>query len=843
MEDYIFNKYFIRNPVKLIYFILLPFLMWQSCQVPGPGEPFNPVRYAHEQNSSRNRPFDNDWKFYRGDIPGAENPSFDDSKWRLLDLPHDWSIEDLPATADTFPAVDPPMTGPFTPASPGNISTGFVLGGTGWYRKAFILHEKDIGNNIQVRFDGVYMNADLWINGFHLGNHPYGYTSFFYDITPFLNPAGETNILAVQVKNNGRNSRWYSGSGIYRHVWLDVRNPVHIGTWGVHIMTTQVSDTGAVIKISTSIKNTLDTISNLTVKTRLISPDGEPGEYFNNHTTLFPNEEGLYGQTIIISKPELWSLDKPSLYLAEVTVLLENKEVDRHVTPFGIRDIHFDAGNGFQLNGKNVLLRGGNMHHDNGPLGSATIDRAEYRRVEIMKANGYNAIRTSHNPPSSQFLDACDQLGMLVLDEAFDMWQRPKKPQDYHLYFDDWWQKDLSSMVLRDRNHPCVIMWSIGNEVNERADSSGLKLAKKMYDLIKTIDDTRPVTEAICGFWDHPGREWGDTAPAFKILDVGGYNYQWRQYEPDHDLFPQRIVAGTESIVLEAWENWNQVKNHSFVIGDFLWTGMDYLGEASIGHAVQVKKGETFNKGWPWFNAWCGDIDLCGNKKPQSYYRDVVWGRSKIEMMVHAPVPEGYIEEVSYWGWPDEWKNWNWKVGRGKAMQVSVYSSYPEVLLELNGKEVGRKDISPEDKMTAHFEVTYVPGQIKAIGLEHGKRGDSTAIETTGRPVAIRMEPDRNSIHTDRNDLCYVSVELVDDQGRRVPDADNRLDFEVSGEGELAAVGNGNPTDIKSFQNPHVKSFRGRCLVILRPLGLKGSINLNARAAGLAGSGLEIKVK
>ncbi|NJO68772.1 MAG: hypothetical protein HC830_05365 [Bacteroidetes bacterium] len=341
--------------------------------------------------------------------------------------------------------------------------------------------------------------------------------------------------------------------------------------------------------------------------------------------------------------------------------------------PFGIRSIHFDAANGFMLNGKKVLLKGGCMHHDNGFLGSATIDRAEERRVELMKAYGFNAIRTSHNPPSRQFLDACDRVGVLVIDEAFDMWERPKNPQDYHRFFKEWWQKDISSMVMRDRNHPSIIMWSIGNEINERADSSGLIITRKLADEVHRLDPTRPVTAAICSFWDHKNRPWSATAPAFALLDVGGYNYMWKAYEEDHLLYPDRIMAGTESLPLEAYENWKQVEKNSWVIGDFVWTAMDYMGETGIGNSrLDNDPDNGFSRTWTWFNAYCGDIDLCGFKKPQLYYRDVIWGNSNIEMMVHAPVPEGRKEIVSMWGWPEEWQNWNWNGSEGKLMQVRV---------------------------------------------------------------------------------------------------------------------------------------------------------------------------
>jgi beta-galactosidase len=820
--------------------LLLSFIIMTGCGPRNSFESISPIQYMYQQNQWRNRPFDFNWKFFLGDIAGAELPDFDDYNWRNLDIPHDWSIEDLPASADTFADLEPPRTGPFTPASEGGLSTGFALGGTGWYRKTFTQDTNDLGKIVYIRFDGVYMNADFWINGHHLGNHPYGYTSFYYDLTPYLNLPGDLNTLAVQVKNLGENSRWYSGSGIYRHVWLDVVDRVHISPWGVYVKTRQVQSQRADLMLRVSIRSTINQETPVTIRTRLISPEGQSEKTIESEASLAAENISNFEQSITVDNPRLWSTHNPYLYLAEVSILKEDMPLDQYVTSFGIRTLEFDADSGFKLNGKKVLLRGGNMHHDNGPLGAAAIDRAEYRRVELMKSFGYNAIRTSHNPPSPQFLDACDEVGMLVMDEAFDMWREPKNPQDYHLYFDEWWRRDLESMILRDRHHPSVILWSIGNEIRERADTSGLILARKMTTLIKNLDDTRPVTEAICRFWDHPGRPWEDTYPAFEQLDVAGYNYQWQKYEPDHELHPDWIMAGTESIALEAYDYWNQVRNHGYVIGDFLWTGMDYLGEASIGHSVLSHANVDFLLEWPWFNAYCGDIDLCGFKKPQSYYRDVVWGLSQIEMNVHRPIPEGLEEKVSFWGWPDEWPNWNWAGQEGKPIRISIYSSCDSVQLVLNNNDFGFKTLS---KYLARYRIPYEPGELKAFGWIHGKIADSTTLITTGVPASIQLIPDRPAIKANLNDLSYVKVEILDQNGNFVPDANLPIQFDIQGNGKLAGVGNGNPTDMKSFQTPRVSTFRGRCLVIIQPSDQPGTIRLIASSEGLQPGTVEIQTR
>jgi len=483
------------------------------------------------------------------------------------------------------------------------------------------------------------------------------------------------------------------------------------------------------------------------------------------------------------------------------------------------------------------------MHHDNGPLGAATIDRAEERKIEVLKKNGFNAIRTSHNPPSQQLLDACDRLGMLVLDEAFDMWERGKNSDDYHLYFKDWWQKDIDAMVLRDRNHPSVIFWSIGNEINERADSSGLRIARQLSAEIRHLDNTRPVTQAICFFWDHPGYKWDTSASAFAVLDVGGYNYLSEQYESDHRKFPSRMMVGTESYPVQALENWNLVEKHPYVLGDFVWTAIDYLGEASIGHAtIDSTKKYAFQLEWPWFNSYCGDIDLTGDKKSPSYYRDIVWRNKPIAMAVHAPIPDGMIENVSFWGCPDEQQNWTWPGAENKPLQVRVFSRAPMVRLRLNGKIIGEQKLT-DTNITAVFNVPYQPGTLKAVNVINDKETDAVEFNTAGTPAHIRLVADRARIKADRNDMSYITVEITDDKGRVVPNAEIPVEFTINGPAEIAATGSGNPTAMESFQQPRRKTWRGKCLVIVRPSGKAGAATLKAIATGLSPAQISITTK
>lgn len=804
--------------------------------------------HGYAQTSYSEFLFDNDWKFFLGDVKNGEKISTKDASWNDIDLPHDWSILDLPGEDNEG------QIGPFSSKSEGKRATGYVVGGTGWYRKHFTLNKEDEGKIIKILFDGVYMNADVWINGKHLGNHPYGYTAFSYDLTNYLNPAGKENVLAVQVKNVGRNSRWYSGSGIYRHVWLIKKQTVHIPINGVFITTEDVSNNTAKVKIKSVLENTSAVKSEVKLAIKIVGPDGRVSQSLETPIKIIEGGKSEFDQNITVTQPELWSIENPNLYVANIEVISNGKVTDGVSVSFGIRTIHFDAKSGFLLNGKTVLLKGGCLHNDNGFLGSATIDRAEERKVELMKAYGYNAIRTSHNPPSKQFLDACDRHGVLVIDEAFDMWEKAKNPEDYHLYFKDWWQKDLESVILRDRNHPSIIFWSIGNEIPERGDSIGFDIRKRLVAEVKRLDQTRPVTEGICEFWDRPSVKWETLAPSFADLDVGGYNYRRDKYESDHELFPGRIMMGTESYSKESYDYWQQVEKNSWVIGDFVWTAMDYLGEARLGNSQLVDTASTRSGSFgsfsrtttlpTWFNSFCGDIDLCGFKKTPLLYRDVVWKNSNLEIVVHSPIPADKREMVSDWGWPDEMASWNWDGNEGRLMDVRVFSSYPTIRLELNGRIIAEQAIVDESKYIASFKVPYEPGILRAVALKNGIEVASKELKTTGAPAKIKLTADRWTIKADRNDLSYVKVEITDAQGNKIPDASIPVTFTVSGVGEIAGSGNACPYDMESFNNPVCKTYHGQALVILRPKKeiRTGKITLRAVANGIATNEINIIV-
>jgi beta-galactosidase len=737
----------------------------------------------------------------------------------LLDLPHDWSIEDIPGT-----------NSPIDSNAIGGIDAGYLVGGTGWYRKTFVLPKDLADKKFLLQFDGVYMNADIWLNGEKVGNHPYGYTSFRYDITGFLLP-GKENIIAVEVKNEGRNSRWYSGSGIYRHVWLSVLEPVHIDPWHLFITTPQMEGNQAMVNIKTTVFNETSTNAEVTLVTHILDKAGVH-LVMDKTTQSVPAGAGAeFIQSIPLSSAELWSPENPALYTAvsEVSTMSGGTEqiTDRLETQFGVRTVAINAKEGFLLNGIPLELKGACMHHDNGPLGAAAYDRAEERRVELMKASGYNAIRTAHNPPSTAFLEACDRLGILVIDESFDMWREPKNPQDYHLYFDEWWKKDIESMVLRDRNHPSIVLWSIGNEIPERGRPEGAALARELVEYVKQLDPTRMVTSAV-------NSVTLDKDPYFAALDVCGYNYAIDNYVKDHKRLPDRIIVAAESYPLEAFEYWMAVKDYPWVIGDFVWTGYDYLGEASIGWLGYPHEGSFF----PWTHAYCGDIDICGFKRPPSYYRDVLWGDgNQISLFVRPPVPTFPLNQKkelwSKWEWQDVVARWNWEGYEGTLLTIEVYSSCPEVELFLNQKSLGRKSANRGNKWIATYQVPYEPGVLSVKGYNGAAEVASSGLKTASEPVKIALSADRTSIKADGQDLSYITVELLDVTDTRNPLASNLINFEIEGPGKIVAVGSSNPMGTESFTQPVRKAYQGRCLVIVKSGTMPGDIRLKASSEGL----------
>lgn len=758
--------------------------------------------------------FDDDWRFYRGGAQGAEQPDFDDSKWRRLDLPHDWSIEDLPGTQS-----------PFRADAISQVSGGFTTGGTGWYRKTFTVPNEAKGQRIVIQFDGVYMNADVWLNGQALGDHPYGYTSFWFDLTDKIKFGG-VNLIAVKVKNEGENSRWYSGSGIYRHVWLKTLAPTHVAQWGTYITTPEVNQASAKVNVKTRVLNESDQAARIDLVTRIVDSAGADVARLEASHNIEAKGAHEFNQDANVKAPALWSPDAPTLYTAVTELYRERQLIDRTTTPFGIRTISFDAKDGFRLNGQALKLKGGCLHHDNGPLGARAFDRAEERRVELLKASGYNALRLAHNPPSPAFLAACDRLGMMVIDEAFDMWRDGKNPHDYHLFFDEWWRRDAASMVERDRNHPSVVMWSIGNEIPKRDKPAVVRQAKELADYVRQLDPTRPVTSAV--------NDQGENKdPYFATLDVAGYNYMRDKYEADHGRVPDRVMVATESFPLEAFDYWMAVLDHPYVVGDFVWTAFDYIGEASIGWRGYWQEHDFY----PWTLAYCGDIDVCGWKRPQSYYRDALWKSDQLSIFVTRPhpsfPPNPKRQFWSKWHWFDVAADWNWPGYESRPLEVNVYSSCSEAELFLNGRSLGRKPTNRATAYTATWQVPYQAGVLKAIGYDNGQQVNAAELRTAQAPTQIKLAADRTQIKADGQDLSYVTVELLDARGVRNPQAENLVQFSVAGPGTIVGVGNANPMSTESYQQPQRKAWQGRCLVIIKAGKQAGRILVKATSAGL----------
>jgi len=766
--------------------------------------------------------FDRGWRFQLGEIPDAIwRASLDDSGWRSVDLPHDWSIE-----------LDR------DPGSPSGSAGGYFPTGVGWYQKRLAASDEWRGKKVLIEFDGVYTNAEVWLDEHFLGRHPYGYTSFHYYLTSHLK-GGAEHVLRVLVDNSCQpNSRWYSGSGIYRHVWLWLGDRLHVPLDGVWVATPDVSPTDATVLVRTTVANETEDERDLTLRTRVLTPSGRPADSVDLQDTIAAGGRLDYAQELAVRRPKLWSPDAPQLYRLETELRVGRKVVDEATTVFGIRSLEFSAEAGFRVNGEPLELRGGCVHHDNGPLGAASYDRAEERKVELLKANGFNAVRCAHNPPAPAFLDACDRLGLLVIDEAFDCWRNGKNLGDYHVSFDDWWRRDLDAMVVRDRNHPCVIMWSIGNEVVERGRPEGARLARMLADHVRSVDPTRPVTAGVNG--GHGGWPWQQLDELFASLDVCGYNYAEPEYRPDHVRLPRRVAYGSESMAGRAFEHWTSVLELEHVIGDFVWTALDYLGEAGIGRVHFDGDEAPLQAAYPWHQANCGDLDLCGFKRPQSFYRDALWRRAQpLFIAVHAPVSDGRAATVTAWGWPDVRPSWTWPGWEGQTLRVDVYSACETVELFLDGESLGS---ARAERHVVTFEVPYRPGTVRAVGSNGDRRVAECELTTVREPAGLRLTPDRDRIRRDPGDLSFVTVEVVDAAGLVHPNAEHTVSFTVEGAGTIAAVGNGDPMSTEPYTGDRRSAHRGQCLVVLKSRGERGEIRLRAEADGLASAETAIRV-
>lgn len=752
---------------------------------------------------------DSSWKFFLGDEQAASKSDYNDSKWRIVNLPHDWSIEH---------SID-------EKALSGNDG-GYRVAGIAWYRKELMVPAALKEEKVYLYFEGVYMNSSIYVNGQLIGGHPYGYTSFFCDATSAIIP-GKKNVVAVRVDNSQqKNCRWYSGSGIYRHVWLIHTPKVHIENWGVAVHTPQVSASQATVQVKTMLNN--ETSVDKEVKVTVKVADAEDAV----STVIIPargKKEVI--QKLEVSHPKLWDINAPNLYDAHISILDNDKIIDTYSQSFGIRTIHYSV-KGFFLNGRKLDLNGGCVHHDNGILGAAAFDRAEFRKVQMMKSAGFNALRTSHNLPSEAFLEACDRLGMLVIDEAFDGWRESKTPHDYASLFDKYWQQDIEGMVLRDLNHPSIIAWSIGNEVIERKKIEVVTTAHKLASKIREYDN-RPITSALAA-WDSA---WEIYDPLAAELDITGYNYMIHKHAEDHQRVPDRVMWQTESYAKDTYQNWSLVHDFDYIIGDFIWTGIDYLGESGIGrwwYDGDVP-GEHYERPlYPWHAAYCGDIDLTGWRKPISHYRYLLYNDTeKLYMAVREP--DGYYGKIrtGLWTAYPTWESWNWPGHEGKNIEVEVYSKYPIVRLYLDDKLVGEKVVGRETEMKAVFSLPFKPGTLKVEGVENGVVKDAKMLSSASEPVAIRTKVENREMKADGTDLSFVQIEIVDREGRVCPNASVELEAIVTGSGVLAALGNADIKDPDTYADQIHKSWKGRALAVVRSTKKAGKVKLTIKSKGL----------
>ncbi|HXY38824.1 MAG TPA: beta-galactosidase GalB [Vicinamibacteria bacterium] len=779
--------------------------------------------------------FDHGWRFQKGELPGAERPDFADGSWRTLDLPHDWAIE-----------------GPFDPTiSPHQGSLPAY--GVAWYRKHFTVPAAARGRFYSIEFDGAMSNARVFLNGHELGGRPYGYISFGFDLTPGLVFGGE-NLIAVRLAPERDSSRWYPGAGIYRHVWIDAAGPVQVARWGTYVTTPGASEASASVSVRTELRSHETQPAPVTLETAILDAAGKEVARTSTAATVATATETVPVQ-LTLTKPRLWEQEQPYLYTAVSTVKRGSDVLDRYVTPFGIRTIEYGPQKGFLLNGKSVRFQGVCNHHDLGALGSAVNRRALERQLEILRRMGTNAIRTSHNPPAPELLELADRMGFLVMDEAFDMWRIPKVKNGLAKFFDEWADTDLRDMLRRDRNHPSVVMWSIGNEIPEQETADGWKVAKRLADICHREDPTRPTTAAL---------DNSDQAIANHLaeqLDIPGFNYKARQYARYVKEHPQWTMVATETascvssrgvyhLPIEKYQKHPSLQLTSYdviappwaycpdvefaaleaspqILGEFVWTGFDYIGEPT----PYFNDKDSSKTDWPSRSSYFGILDLAGFPKDRFYLYQSRWTKAP---MVHL-LP-----------------HWNWAGREGQAIPVFAYTNAEAVELFLNGRSLGRKVKGAENvtipvgksasdeptfstKYRVEWQVPYAPGELKAVAYSGAQAVASDVVRTAGAPARLVVSPDRQQIRADGDDLSFLTVRVEDKDGNLVPGADNLVRFKVSGPATIAGVDNGNAATVEPFQADQRKAFSGMALLILRGrAGAPGAVQVTASAFGLA---------
>ncbi|WP_289075043.1 glycoside hydrolase family 2 TIM barrel-domain containing protein [uncultured Bacteroides sp.] len=803
--------------------------------------------------------FNDNWSFSLSDNPKASETDFDDKEWRVLNLPHDWAIE-----------------GDFSKDNPSGTGGGALPGGTGWYRKTFVPGNEDSDKIIRIDFDGIYMNSEVFINGQSLGKRPYGYISFGYDITPYLK-WNEKNVIAVRVDNSEQpNSRWYSGCGIYRNVWLTKTNPVHVDEWGTYVTTSEISNNNATLNIVTTVQNSGKNNETVTLKSILNDMDGSIVAETESSVSVVAGQKSDINHTLNISSPKLWDIENPYLYSLVTEVIKDGKCIDRYTTTTGVRNFKFDAEKGFILNGKQTKINGVCMHHDLGCLGAAVNTRAIERQLQILKEMGCNGIRCSHNPPAPELLDLCDKMGFIVMDEAFDMWRKKKTSHDYAKYFNEWHEKDLRDFILRDRNHPSIFVWSIGNEVLEqwsdaKADTLSLEeanlilnfghsadmlakdgemsvnslLTKKLADFVRELDPTRPIT-AGCNE-PNPGNHLFKSG----ALDIIGYNYHNANIPDVPKNFPGKPFIITESNSALMTRGYYRMPSNEMFIWPERWDKPFYDESFSCSsyenchvpwgntHEENIKLvrnndfisgqyiwtgfdyiGEPTPYGWPARSSYFGIVDLAGFPKDVYYLYQAEWTNKQV---LHL------------------FPHWNWTEGQEIDMWC-YYNNADEVELFINGESQGIRS-KDEDNLHVVWRVKFIPGTVKVVARKNGNIIAEKEIHTAGTPHKIRLTPDRNIITADGKDLSFVTVEVLDKDNNLCPISENLINFEVKGNAFIAGVDNGCQTSMERFKDNKRNAFNGKCLVVLQNNGEKGTATLTVKSNGLESSTIEIKSK
>ncbi|WP_395400473.1 glycoside hydrolase family 2 TIM barrel-domain containing protein [Arthrobacter sp. UC242_113] len=760
--------------------------------------------------------------------------------------------------------------------SGGGSHSGHFPGGTVEYSKDFDVPESYRDKRVSVEFQGVYRDAMVFVNGDFAGQRPYGYSSFEVALDPFLE-YGQKNVIRVESRAY-EDSRWYSGLGIHRDTTLIVAGLVHVPHQGVRITTPDITGRRAVVEALTPVRNAGLETTTVDVGTEILDAAGTTVASATSPVTVRAGETAVVRQRLYVREPMLWGVESPYLYSARTSLRDLTVTIDDHTTTFGIRSLQLDPESGLQINGETVKLRGACIHHDNGILGAAAIARAEERRIELLKAAGFNSIRSSHNPISQAMLDACDKHGMLVMDETFDIWTESKSAFDYSLNFPEWWERDVEAMVTKDFNHPSVIFYSIGNEIPETGSGLGSGWGRKIAEKIRGLDGTRYVTNGINGFVstlkdvaemmrertgageagqggvngmmnqaaEFMGRISASplvsekTAESHAVVDVAGLNYGESRYLLDRELFPNRIIVGTETYPGQIDANWKLVTENPHVIGDYTWTGWDYLGETGIGR-VRYAGDDAFGAPYPWIAAWCGDIDLTGYRRPASYYREIVFGlRHEPYIAVQRPETHAADAAMGQWSWSDSISSWTWNTAPGSPVRVEVYSDADEVELLLNGTSIGRAPTGAGHAYRATFDLHYQPGELTAVGYLNGREQSRTTLHSAAGPISLTATPDRALIRADDTDLSFVALEFRDETGTLATHVNGSITVTVEGPGVLQALGSGRPhTEEKYTANQHT-SFDGRALAIVRPTGA-GPITLTGRAAGYEPVGLTIR--